>query len=409
MAERELSREEARRIALRAQGFGGARSNGNLRTLRSVAARLHCIQIDAVNVLIRTHYLPMYSRAGAYDTKQLDRLAYERRELFEFKPKNMAGLFSTELYPLFRSWMAPAGNQRGSEILERIEAGRPGYIDAVVDEIAERGPLAFTELSDPGRIPEERRQTKYAASSVLWGTWAVGDAVLNALAGTGRLTISRRKGFEPQFDLTERVIPAEVLARPVPPAEEAQRELTRLATRALGVATVKEIAGYFRLPVASTRARVRELDAAGEVASVRVDGWKEPAYLAAGHSTKPVTGQALLSLFDSLLWERPRVARLFDFEHVFELYVPPAKRRYGYYVLPFLLDERLVARVDLKADRAGSTLLVPGAFGERDVDKAKVTDALVTELRLLASWLDLDHIAVGDRGDLASAIRTATP
>jgi hypothetical protein len=221
--------------------------------------------------------------------------------------------------------------------------------------------------------------------------------------------VAARKGFEPQYDLTERVIPPEILALPVPAPADAQRELVRLAVQAVGVGTAKDVAGYFRLPVAATKARLGELLTAGEVQHARVEGWKQPAFLAPRIPAAPVEGRALLSPFDSLLWERSRTRSLFDFEHVFELYVPAAKRRFGYYVLPFLLDEAIVARVDLKADRPSGRLIVSGAFAEKSVGarRANVAGALGDELRSVAAWLALDAIDIGDRGDLAVPLRRA--
>jgi uncharacterized protein len=404
----ELSVTEARRLALRAQGFGAVRAGADIRKLRRIVERLHCIQIDAVNVLVRSHYLPIFSRAGPYDLTDFDRLAYGRRDLFEYRPKNIVCFFHTSMHPLLRWCMdAAAAERRWAELETRLAAKRPGYIDAVLDEVRRRGPLAFTELSDPGRTAESERNSRYAASSLLWFSWADGDSLLNGLARHGRLAVARRKGFEPQFDLVERVIPASVLAQPTPNVEDAQRELVRRAAAAVGVGTVNDIARYFRLPVAVTRARLRELIDAGDLALARVEGWQDAAYVGARPSAKPVSAQAVLSPFDSLLWERTRTRRLFGFEQVFELYVPAGKRRFGYYVLPFLLDEALVGRVDLKADRPGGTLLVPGAFAERDIRKTNVAQALAAELRLVAEWLGLERIEVGRRGDLAPALRRA--
>lgn len=407
----ELSATEARRVALRAQGFASRPTRVDVRAMRKAIAHVHAIQIDSVSTLVRTQYLPLFSRLGPYDTSRLDRLAYQDRELFEFKPRSALCFFPVALYPLFRWMTAPEQNPVWTAALEQVDRARPGYVESVIAEIETRGPLAYTELTDPGRIPKEERVTKYAASTVLWNSWSLGDRVISALARTGRLVVAARKGLEPQFDLVERVIPQQILSQDPLQPSEAQRELVRLSLHALGVGTVKDLAGYFRLPVSATRQCLRDLADAGLAEHADVEGWRGLAFLAPGADGRAggmVTTQTLLSPFDSLLWDRDRTTRLFDFEHVFELYVPAAKRRFGYYVLPFLLDESIVARVDLKADRANSALAVLGAFAEESgVAPAAVAKALAEEVGSLATWLRLDRIVVGDRGDLVSHLRRA--
>jgi uncharacterized protein len=401
-----LSLGDARRIALHAQGLrrrSDRAAGAGPGDFRKALARVHYLQIDAANVVARAHYLTMYSRVGPYPVERLDRYV-ARRQAFEYKSAHIAMLIATPLHPLFRWCMDPP---RAGNALALVEARRPGYVDSVLRDIADRGPLAYTELADPGRVPKDQRQSRYAESSLRWSSWSMGDAVLNALAAQGVLATSGRKGFEPRFDLTERVIPAEVLALPTPAAEDAKRELVRLAARAVGLGTAKDVAGYFRLKVAEARLHLRDLVAAGELEAVRVEGWKDAAFLARGATAAAVDACTLLSPFDSLLWERSRTVRLFGFEQAFELYVPAAKRRYGYYVMPFLLGDRPVARVDLKADRPASTLVAHAAFAEDGVDAAAVADALAAELRTLAGWLALATVAVGDRGDLAPLLGRA--
>lgn len=406
----ELTAAEARRIALAAQGFANEqrRSEPGLADLRRLLARLGAVQIDAVNVLVRSHFLPAYSRLGPYRRELLGRLAYERREAFEYWG-HAASFLPVELHPVLRWRMAKnAEDKRWKAIQARIEHERPGYVAAIEREIAERGPLALGDLTDAAR--RERVQTKYAASTTLWWSWSDGKTVLEGLFVSGKLAVAgRRGGFERLYDLPERVFPSAVLAAPTPPEDEAQRTLVRLAVSALGVATVRDLADYFRLPAAATRARVRELVESGELRPARVDGWKDAAYLHAGATAPPIDARALLSPFDSLVWERARTVRLFGFTLSFELYVPAPKRRYGYYVLPFLLGDTLVARVDLKADRDRATLLVLGAFVEPDAPRRTVARELALELRQLAEWLDLERVEVQDRGDLAAELRRARP
>jgi uncharacterized protein len=396
-----LSASEARAIALTAQGFG--RPAGGL---LEVAGWLGAVQIDAVNVLIRSHYLPFYSRLGPYDRTLLDDHCYRQHAVFEY-PGHAASFLPAGLHPALRWRMAGyAEHKNWAAFRTRVEGERPGYLAALEREIAERGPLAYTELTDPGRRDKRSVSMQYAESSLLWYRWSDGKSALGWLHLTGRLAVAGRRGFEPRYDLTERVIAPEVLATATPPTADAQRVLVLTAMRGLGVATVRDVADYFRMPVAVTRTRLRELLEAGDIEKAAVEAWPGEAYLypAAAASAARVQARALLSPFDSLIWERDRTRRLFGFEHVFELYVKPALRRYGYYVLPFLLGDQLAARVDLKADRAVGTLLVQSAWLEPGASRAPVAEALTAELSALADWLDLDRIEVRDHGDLAASL-----
>ena len=362
------------------------------------------VQIDAVNVLIRSHYLPAFSRLGAYSVAAFDRMAYQRHELFEYRGHALCFL-SVDHHPLLRWRMKRHHEEHWRPTAAAVEAQRPGYVDAVRAEIEARGPLAFTDLSDPGR--HEPVATKYAESSIAWWRWSYGKDVLSHLAMIGELAVAGRRGFEPLYDLASRVIPAEVLSAPTPDESDAHRELVRRATVALGVATATDIADYYRLPVAATKARLAELVEAGEVVTARVEAWKDGAFAATNLNTTPVDARGLVSPFDSLVWERRRARRLFQFDVSFEIYVTPPKRVFGYFVLPFLLGDRLVARADVKADRARGVLLVPGAFVEPDHASraASIAAELGDELRLLAAWLGLNEVEVGDRGDLAADLR----
>jgi uncharacterized protein len=402
-----LSQAEARRVALAAQQLGRPRPAGtpNLGHLRRLVTALGGIQIDAVNVLVRSHYLPIYSRLGPYPRELLDRLVYRRRLAFEYWG-HAASILPVELHPVLRWRMARhAADAAWQRTLERIERERPGYVAALEREVAQRGPLAFTDLSDPAR--REKVQTRYAESSLLWYRWSDGKTVLEGLYNTGQLAVAGRRGFERLYDLPERVIPTEILAAPTPAEDDARRELVRRAAAALGVATVREIADYFNLSMAKTKAAVRELIEAGTLSTVTVEGWLEPGHLHGNGNGRAVHARTLLSPFDSLTWQRARVQRLFGFKPSFELYVKPAQRKYGYYVLPFLLGDALVARVDLKADQPRRALLVRGAFAEPGVTARAVAGELAAELRQLAGWLELETIEVTDRGDLAPALRKA--
>lgn len=402
----DLSTEQVRRIALAAQGFGLARpKRPNLGHLRRVLAKVGAFQIDAVNVLVRSHYLAAFSRLGPYPVDLLDRLTYREGGAFEYWG-HAASIVDMSLYPALRWRMArQESHQQWARWLSRVESERPGYAAAVYADVAERGPLSFGQLLDPARRP--KGNPRYTAATTLWDRGSDGKTMLEYLYAKGDLAVAGRTGFNPLYDRAERVIPASALAARGMSLEDGQRELVRRATSALGVATVKEVADYFRMPVADTRHRLGELVDAEELSECRPEGWATTGYLHPTASAKPVQAAALLSPFDSLLWERARIQRIFGFRHSFEIYVPETKRKYGYFVLSFLLGDRLQGRVDLKADRPGRRLLVQGSFAEPDTDHAEIAAALAGELRTLAAWLGLDDVVVCDRGDLAPPLRAA--
>jgi uncharacterized protein YcaQ len=388
----------ARRIALAAQGFADPRPAGPVgtRQLRRVADRLAVLQIDSVNVLSRAHYLPAFSRLGPYPREALDDLAGRRRELFEYWAHE-ASLLPVRLHPHLR-WRMAAAEEHAWGSMVRIQRERPGYVGEVLQRVREAGPLKASDLAEPR--PDR--------PGSMWN-WHAGKTALEWLFYTGLVTTrGRTAGFERVYDLTERVLPAAVLQAPTPDPADAVRELVRTASRALGVATERDLRDYFRLRPPAARAAIAALVEAGELLPVEVAGWGAPAWLdPAARRPRWVRARALLSPFDSLVWERPRVERLFGFRYRLEIYTPAAQRVHGYYVLPFLLGDRLVARVDLKADRQAGLLRVPAAFAEDGVDRAEVAAALAAELALLAGWLQLDAVVVGERGDLAADLAAA--
>jgi uncharacterized protein len=416
----EMTVSQARSVCLQAQRFGrrpergpepGARAGqAGASEVGQAAVALGAIQIDAVNVLTRSHYLPFYSRLGPYETGVLDSLAYRQRRLFEYWG-HAASLVPAGLYPALRWRMEEYAQSRHcAAFRERMGQERPGYLDALLEEIAGRGPLAWTELSDPARwqtLPP--RLARYADSTLAWHRRSDGKSALEWLYATGTVAVAERRGFEPRYDLAERVIPAEVISAPALPRAEAHSVLVLTAARALGVATVSDLADYFRLPAAETRARARELAEDGRLRPATVEGWKHGAYLDPGFDATPLGARALLSPFDSLIWHRDRAERLFSYRHVLELYVPAAKRRYGYYVLPFLLGDTIVARVDLKAARDTATLQVLAAYLEPGAPPGPTAAELAAELRSLADWLSLESIQVSGRGDLAAHLADAIP
>ncbi|WP_299959539.1 winged helix-turn-helix domain-containing protein [uncultured Modestobacter sp.] len=382
----------ARRIALAAQGFAGPRPAGGVgtRQLRGTAERLAVVQIDSVNVLSRSHYLPYFSRLGVYDRTALDALSARRHDLFEYWAHE-ASFLPVRLQPHLR-WRMAAAEQHAWGNMVAIQQDRPGYVAEVLDRVRDGGPLKASELLEPR--PDR--------PGSMWN-WHAGKVALEWLFYTGVLTARRRTaGFERVYDLTERVLPAAVVHTPTPDRDEAFRELVRTAARALGVATETDLRDYFRLPPADTRTAIAELADVGELQPVEVAGWGRPAWVhPQARRPRWIRARALLSPFDSLVWERPRVERIFDFRYRLEIYTPAEKRVHGYYVLPFLLGDRLVARVDLKADRKAGVLRVQAAHAERGVETAEVAAELAAELRSMADWMALEHVEVAGRGDLA--------
>lgn len=395
----DLSAAQARRVALAAQGFVDPRPVGvpDRRALRRVMGRIGVLQIDSVNVLVRSHYLPIFSRLGPYPASLLERAAYQApRDLFEYWGHE-ASLLPVAAHPLFRWRMERAAGEAWGG-MRRIMRDRPGYIEAVLDEVRARGPIGAGELEEEAR---PRR-------SGPWWDWHDAKRALEWLFWSGRVTSAGRRGFERLYDLPERVLPAEVIASPTPTEADAQRALMRIAARAFGVGTERDLRDYFRLGVAEARARIAELVEAGELLPVAVEGWRQPAYLdPAAKVPRRVAARALLSPFDSVVWERERTERMFGMQFRLEIYVPAGKRVHGYYVLPFLLDETLAARVDLKADRAAGILRVQAAWAQDGHSPAVTAEALAAELRSMAGWLGMERVEAVDRGDLAPSLRRA--
>ncbi len=389
-----ISAQAARRIALAAQGFADPRPDGRVdrRHLRRMLDRVGLVQIDSVNVLARAHELTTFARLGPYPATLIKEGTEVHRELFEYWG-HAACLMPMANQPLWR-WRMDELRERWQDGVNRVEGYRPGYAAAVLDEVRDRGPIAASELTDGG------------TSTGPWWGWAEGKSVLEWLFAAGALSVARRRNsFERVYDLTERVVPNEVLAAPTPSIQDAHRELVRIASRALGVATRADISTYFYLRADRTTTSIAELTEEGEMLPVNVDGWSERAYLAVvARRPRRIEARALVAPFDSLVFDRARVERLFGMRYRIEIYTPAPKRVYGYYVLPFLLDDALVGRIDLKADRARGTLVVRAAHGEPGVDIPTVAAALAEELRLMAGWLELDDIEVRPQGDLAPTL-----
>jgi uncharacterized protein YcaQ len=394
----DFSLPEVRRIALAAQGLDAPRSGPrSAASLLRTVDRLGVLQIDAVNVLARAHYVPLFSRHGPYDTARVDAAAYgDSRKLFEYWG-HQASLLPVALQPLFRWRMeraASLGQIYGG--LAQFVRERRGYVDSVLAEVAARGPLRASEL------------TSSTPRKGGWWGWSDAKRALEFLFWAGKVTTRTRKSFERVYDLTERVLPAEVVASPTPPVADAHRELVRLSSRALGIATDDDLADYFRLRLGDVRPRIAELVEEKALVPVRIAGLAKPAYLAAGAGLpRTATGRAILSPFDPLVWHRARTHRLFGFHYRIAIYTPEHLREHGYYVLPFLDGDALAARVDLKAARDESTLLVQAVHLEPGSDMKKTAASLAAELRDVATWLGLETIRVTRKGSLAKALAAA--
>ncbi|WP_298744841.1 winged helix-turn-helix domain-containing protein [uncultured Brevundimonas sp.] len=391
-----LSPRTARRIALAAQGFGRAQPAAPGRShVRDVARRLGVIQIDSVNVVTRTHYLPAFSRLGDYPREALEAEAWgARRSLFEYWGHE-ASLLPLETQPLLRWRMERARGGAMWTGLSRFGREKRYFIDGVLAEIERRGPVTGADFAEGPR------------GAPGWWSWSDGKRALEWLFWAGRITTKTRRGFERVYDLTERALPRRIVETPTPAEADAQRELVRIAARAMGVATAADLRDYFRLPLADARDRIAELVEAGELTPVSVRGWRQPAFLGVGaRSPRKAAGAAPLSPFDNLIWARDRTERLFGVKVRLEIYTPAHRRTHGYYVLPFLEDEAITARVDLKADRKAGRLLVQAAWREPDAT-ADTPERLAAELRRMAGWLGLDTVEAAGRGDLAEALEGA--
>jgi uncharacterized protein YcaQ len=397
-----LTAAQARRVAVAAQGFHESKPAGAVSRahLRRLVSRIQLLQLDSVSVAVRAHYAPVFSRLGPYDRDVLDRAAWHHsarapRLLVEYWAHE-AALMAVEDWPLLRWRMREYRHGRwGKEIVKK----NPQLADDVIAAVDELGPSTAGQIeAHLESEPRGRKGPWWDRSDTKW--------VAEALFAAGVLTTATRVGFARHYDLTERVLPPEVLAREISD-DDAVRELALRAATALGVATEADIRDYFRMGAAQVKPAIAELVAAGELERVDVEGWSAPGYLRVGQIVpRRDRGTALLCPFDPLIFFRPRVERLFGgFHYRIEIYTPAPKRQYGYYVWPFLLDGQLVGRVDIKAERGRDALHIVGAFTEPGHQASRVAAALATELQTMAGWLSLSEVTVGDRGDLASELR----
>lgn len=419
-----ISIDEARRISLAAQGFAAPRPSGRIdrRHLRNVMNRLQLLQLDSVPVVIRTQYMPLFSRLGPYRAALLDELAYQpirpRRPVMPTTASSRAqrtrvsrptfddghewfeawsheaSLLPVEMEPLLRWSKRRARDGETWGRLYRIAREDPGYIESVLAEIKARGPLAAGELADPR-----------PNSGDWWGSRSAGALALDWLFRIGEVGVRRRPGFVKEFDLLDRIVPSEIRRRPTPDFDASLDELLVRSAQAHGVASADCLVDYFRLPVKPAKARLAALVEEGRIETCQVEGWRSPAFLdPKAQCPRAIRVAALLSPFDPVVWLRKRIDVLFDFEYKIEIYTPEQKRRWGYYVLPFLMDDRLVARFDLKTDRAARTLEVRAAHVESGAPVSEVASKAAVELTELSRMVGADSVRIGRRGNLARSL-----
>ena len=397
-----LSIPEARRLAVTAQGLGKPRPVGPITKakLRSAIDALGVLQLDAINVVDRTQFLVPFNRLGPYDNALLHKLTGPNGAFFEYWG-HAACLLPIAYQPLFRwrmeSFASPDDPLLRMQRRRAFRQENAAYMQSIIDEIRDRGPLTAGQLTDPRRRDGE-----------WWDRRSIGRIALEVMFETGDVAGWRLPNFERVYDLPERVIPKAVLDAPTPSVEQAHLDLTLIVARVLGVATVTDIATHLYLRVDRTQRAVNEHLAAGTLQQVAVDGWKKPAYVVANakRSRGSRADGAFLPPFDSLIWDRARTLRLFGFDYKIEVYVPAPKRKYGYYVLPFLLRDELVGRFDLKADRARSTLRVQAAHLEPEADAEAVAHAAARELDVMRHWLGLESVTVANKGNLARSLKS---
>lgn len=396
-----LSLVEARRLAVRAQGLARARPATAItrRHVRQVLDTVGAVQIDAVTAVARSHDLVMHARLGAHGARLMDDAA-QAGETFEYWGHEASHL-PVALHPLLRWRMDDA--RRGEAWANVVEAARadPRFVAVVREAVAERGASTAGELAE---LLRPRQRPKAA-----WWDWDDTKSVLEYLFWTGEVTARRRSDFTRVYDLTERAIPAEVLAVRTPPRDKAYGELLLGAARAMGVATVADLADYYRLKVADCAPVLQKLVRTKKLVPAQVEGWREPAYLdPEAPAPRATKARALIAPFDSLIWFRPRVERLFAMNYRVEIYTPAPQRRFGYYVMPFLLGDQVVGRVDLKADRAAGVLKVLLAHREPTAPPAgELIEPLHGELADIARWLGLERLQVAHKGELAKGLALA--
>ena len=393
----QISAAEARRIALGAQGFDRKRpdSTADIRHIRRVINRLGLLQLDYVNVLVPAHYLVLYSRLGAYPCRRLNDLIYKRREFIE-QWAHEASVVPMDAWPLLQYRRESYQPYPNSPIMKL--RGKKAYLKRALKIVEQSGPVTSNDL--PPVAGPKRKAGDWHRSVPRWA--------LDYHFGSGSVAVANRlPNFQREYDLPERLIDEAQLEKRMT-REDAQRELLRRAAKSCGIGTERDLADYYRMSPKDVSPRVKELIDEGTLCEVKVENWKQTGLLSRGAVVpRSIKSSALLSPFDPVVWFRPRAERLFDFHYRIEIYVPAGKRKWGYYVLPFLMDDRIVARVDLKADRKNRQLLVLAAHEEAGIDTGKTISKLAAELENLAGWLNLDSVRVSRRGAFATSLAVA--
>ena len=397
-----ISAEEARLISLNAQGFSYKRTAGKASAseLNSVMDAMKVVQLDAVPIVVRTQYLPFFSRLGNYDMSLYEEIAYKEDQWFELWAHE-ASIAPVKNEPFFRFIKERAKRGDTWKGLYKVAREEPEYVKTVLKEVEQRGPLEAKHLNDPRYLNQSG-----------WGSRSVGQLALNWLYRIGEVGIRRGKNFEKKYDLITNIVPSEVLSRPSPTEEESLKELYLWAASAMGVASARDIQDYFRTRSANTPTLLEELVEEGLLRKVAVEGWGLESFAPSDFGTvKQISPTCVLSPFDPITWNRERLKRIFNFDYKLEIYKPKSKREFGYYVMPFMHNGQIVARVDLANRRQTGVLEILGAFCEPSFDREAISKPLWEEISLLATFVGCSAIEIKRRGNLSQPLnkqRTAT-
>ena len=386
-----LSAEEARRISLIAQGFSYKRTAGKASAseLNFVMDAMKVVQLDAVPIVVRTQYLPFFSRLGNYNMSLYEEIAYKEDQWFELWAHE-ASIAPVKNEPFFRFIKERAKRGDTWKGLYKVAKEEPEYVKTVLKEVEQRGPLEAKHLNDPRYINQSG-----------WGSRSVGQLALNWLYRIGEVGIRRGRNFEKKYDLITNIVPSEVLSRPSPTEEESLKELYLWAATAMGVASARDIQDYFRTRSAKTPTLLAELVEEGLLREVAVEGWGLESFAPSDFGTvKQISPTCLLSPFDPITWNRERLRRIFNFDYKLEIYKPKSKREFGYYVMPFMHNGQIVARVDLANRRQTGVLEILGAFCEPSFDREAISKPLWEEISLLATFVGCSAIEIKRRGNL---------